>query len=86
MLYEEGYGDIADYFINMPIDRIKANACDPWKMSQELKHVNGDADIKNYVTNTFTNGIVYSKKEVKSRLQEIYDKLGINNYSLYLHL
>lgn len=77
MLHDEGYNDVAYYFNMLSTERIIANGCDPWKMDQELRHVSGETDIKDLVASLFENGEVYSKKDVKWMLQEVYDKMGI---------
>ena len=46
-------------------------------MDQELRHVSGETDIKDLVASLFESGEVYSKKDVKWMLQEVYDKMGI---------
>ena len=77
MLHDEGYNDIAYYFNILSPNRIMANGCDPWKIEQEIKQREGAADVKDLVSSVFEVGKVYSKKEVKSMLQEVYDKMGV---------
>lgn len=78
MLYNEGYTDIAYYFNTLPIDRIVANGYDPWKIRQEIEYLTHSNGIKALVSETFEQGHVYSRKEAKTILQELYDRLRIN--------
>lgn len=78
MLYNEGYTDIAYYFNTLPIDRIAANGYDPWKIRQEIEYLTHSDGIKALVSETFEQGHVYSRKEAKAILQELYDRLRIN--------
>lgn len=77
MLHDEGYNDIAYFFNNLSTDRIIANSCDPWRMEQEIKQKNSSITVADLVSSIFHVDQVYSKKDVKWILQEIYDKLGI---------
>lgn len=78
MLYNEGYTDIAYYFNTLPIDRFVANGYDPWKIKQEIEYLTHSDGIEALVSETFEYGHVYSKKETKVILQQLYDRLRIN--------
>lgn len=77
MLNNECHSDVAYYFNKLPLDRIHANGFDTWKMDSEISFRNGAADIKAIVQDKFESGQVYSKKEIKSILQEVYDGIGM---------
>jgi len=77
MLNNECHSDVAYYFNKLPLDRIYANGFDTWKMDGEISFRNGAADIKAIVQDKFESGQVYSKKEIKSILQEVYDGIGM---------
>ena len=46
-------------------------------MFREIKTVQKSGDIKDLIVSRFTSGEVYSKKEVKRILQDVYDALGL---------
>lgn len=78
MLHNEGYNDIASYFNLLPPNRILANGCDPWKIEREIELVIfKKGNVKDEVALRFVSGQVYSKKEVKVILQDIYDCAGL---------
>jgi hypothetical protein len=77
MLRNEGYNDIGYYFCQLSIDRIKANGYNTTKMNNEIAFRNQAQNIAPMVASAFMKGQVYSKKETKETLQEIYDKLGL---------
>jgi hypothetical protein len=77
MLRNEGYNNLGYFFSNLSIDRMKANGFDTSKMANEIQFNNQNPDIASLVAGTFQRGKVYSKKDVKKILQEIYDSLGL---------
>ena len=79
MLCREGYSKIASYFNLLPLDRIIANGCDPWKIEQEMEvlQFNKSDCIKELIAEKFVSGQIYSKREVKDILQEIYDQMQL---------
>ena len=77
MLNNECHSDVAYYFNKLPLERIQANGFDTWKMDGEISFRNGAADIKIILQNKFESGQVYSKKEIKAVLQDVYDSTGM---------
>ena len=77
MLSETHYGDIARYFNDLPLDKISALGCDPWKLDQEMKNLTDKKDLHELVELVFERGETYLVKDVKWMLQEIYDRAGI---------
>jgi hypothetical protein len=78
MMHRNGYQDIAVYFNQLPLERIKALGYHSTKLDNELKSQNSLPDIKTEVKKVFMSGAVYSKAEAKEKLQKIYDDLGLN--------
>ena len=58
-------------------ERIKANGFAPSRIDNEIANKNKENEIASLVVWEFTRGEVYSKKEVKEKLQRIYDRLGV---------
>ena len=77
MLHTEGYGDIASYFSNLSLERIRANGFDTSKMNNEISFRRKGKDIADLVKERFERGKTYSKKEVKDGLRQIYESLGL---------
>ena len=77
MLSIEGYSDLAECFGTLSSDRIKANSFNSTRIVREIKTVQKSGDIKDLIVSRFTSGEVYSKKEVKRILQDVYDALGL---------
>ena len=77
MLHTEGYGDIASYFSNLSLERIRANGFDTSKMNNEIAYRRKGKDIADLVKERFETGKTYSKKEVKDGLRQIYENLGL---------
>lgn len=77
MLNNESYTKVAYYFSKLPLERIKANGFDSWKMDGEIAFKNDDR-IKNTIQSEFISGQTYTKKEVKTTLQRIYDDLCLS--------
>jgi len=78
MLHKEGYQDIAVYFNQLPLERIKTLGYNSTKLDNELKSQNSLPNIVNEIKKVFLSGAVYSKAEAKEKLQKIYDDLGLN--------
>ena len=78
MLHKEGYQDIAVYFNQLPLERIKALGYNPTSLKYELKNQISLPNIVTEVKKVFISGAVYSKAEAKEKLQNIYDDLGLN--------
>ena len=78
MLHRDGYQDIAVYFNQLPLERIKALGYHSTKLDNELKNQNSLPNIVNEVKKVFISGVVYSKAEAKKKLQNVYDNLGLN--------
>ena len=77
MLRNEGYNQLGYYFSQLPIDRMQANGYRMANMDKEIAIRNQTPNIGQIVASAFVKGQVYSKKETKETLQEIYDKLGL---------
>ena len=77
MLSNEGYTDVAFYFNELSLERIFANGFDTWKMDSEISFRRGASDIKAIVSSRFESGKIYSKKEIKTVLQEIYNNTNM---------
>lgn len=77
MLRNEGYNQLGYYFSQLPIDRMQANGFRMTNMDKEIAIRNQTQDIGSIVASVFVKGQVYSKKEVKETLQDIYDRLGL---------
>lgn len=77
MLRNEGYNQLGYYFSQLPIDRIQANGYRMSNMDKEIAIRYQTSNIGSVLTSTFISGQVYSKKEVKETLQDIYDRFGL---------
>ena len=77
MFQNEGFKDVAYYYNLVSPERIKANGFAPSRIENEIANKNKENEIASLVVWEFTRGDVYSKKEVKEKLQGIYDRLGV---------
>jgi hypothetical protein len=77
MFQNEGFKDVAYYYSYASPERIKANGFAPSRIDNEIANKNKENEIASLVVWEFTRGEVYSKKEVKEKLQRIYDRLGV---------
>ena len=77
MFQNEGFKDVAYYYSHASPERIKANGFAPSRIENEIANKNKENEIASLVVWEFTRGDVYSKKEVKEKLQGIYDRLGV---------
>lgn len=77
MLRDEGYNDLAQYFSALPLDRISACGYNTTLLSNEIAYRTMTDNISAVVVTKFTPGQTYTKKEVKSILQSVYDSLGL---------
>lgn len=78
MLNAEGHGDIAYYFNHLSPERIQSNGFNTTKMDREIDTNSRQVDLTAVIALRFARGSIYSLKEVKSILQEIYDSQGIS--------
>ena len=79
MLYSEGYNDVAYYFTHLPLHRIFALGFNSSKLDDEIEDNCKKTSIGALVAIRFQRGKIYTAKEVKEKLQEIYDELGLNS-------
>ena len=77
MLQAEGYDDILYYLNSLTLERIKACAYRTNNMKLEISNRKRQGGIEEIVASAFVKGRVYSKKEVKETLQQIYNQQGI---------
>lgn len=77
MLRNEGFNDVAYYYNSISPDRILANGFSSTKIDDEINNMDKMCEISAVVASEFVNGQIYSKKEVKEKLQKIYDNLGV---------
>ena len=78
MLYNEGYNDVAYYFCHLPLDRISALGFNTTKLDDEIEARSKISSVGDVVAIRFQKGMIFPAKEVKEKLQEIYDELGLN--------
>lgn len=78
VMYRTGNSHIAIFFNGVPLERIKANGYDSSKLEKELSYKIKQTDISSLVKSKFETGKTYSNKEVKQKLQEAYDELGLD--------
>lgn len=82
MLHDNGDDEIAGLFYSINLERIKANGYDYWKIQQEIQqeiqYMQSKDQIRNDILSRLPPGNVYSKKEVKEQLQEIYNSHSLS--------
>ena len=78
MLYNEGYNDVAHYFCHLPLDRISALGFNTTKLDKEIEARSMMSSVGDVVAIRFQKGMIYTAREVKEKLQEVYDELGLN--------
>ena len=78
MLYNEGYNDVAYYFNQLPLYRISALGFNTSKLDDEIEANSKKSSIGGLVAIKFGKGGIYTAREVKEILQEVYDELGLN--------
>lgn len=67
-----------DYWNKLGCERIKANSCQRSRMDAELAYNEASEKIESLVRATFRVGDILTNKEVKERLQALYDGVGLN--------
>lgn len=77
MLYNEGYNDVAYYFNQLPLYRISALGFNSSKLDDEIENNCKKSSIGDLVAIRFQRGRIYAAKEVKEKLQDVYDELGL---------
>ena len=77
MLHVEGYTDVAYYFNQLPLYRISALGYNSSKLDDEIEDNCKKSSIGALVAIRFQKGKIYTAKEVKEKLQEIFDELGL---------
>lgn len=77
MMCQEGYNDIARYFSVLPQERIVACGCNTTLMDTEINNRTIGSNVAAVVASKFTPGQTYTKKDVKTILQSVYDSLGL---------
>ena len=78
MLYNEGYNDVAHYFTQLPLHRISALGFNSSKLDDEIEDNCKMSSVGALVVIRFQSGKIYTAKEVKEKLQEVYDERGLN--------
>lgn len=77
MLRNEGYNEIGYYFSNLSPDRIKACSFNSTKLDTEIANNNAYHNISMHLPQYFELNEVYTREEVKGKLQRIYNELGL---------
>lgn len=77
MLRNEGYNKIGYYYSSLPADRIKACGFNSTKLDEAITNNNAEFNIQVQLPQYFELNEVYSRKEVKEKLQRIYNELGL---------
>ena len=78
MLCNEGYNDVAYYFTQLSLHRISALGFNSSRLDVEIENNCKNTSISALVALRFEKDDIYTAKEVKENLQEIYDELGLN--------
>ena len=78
MLFREGFSYIAYYFNQLPLDRIIANGYNTTKMDNEINSRQQSNVVAAKVAEKFKEKKIYSSKEAKSALQEVYNSMNLN--------
>ena len=77
MLRNEGYNEIGYYYSNLSPDRIKACSFNSTKLDTEIANNNAYHNIAMHLLQYFELNEVYTREEVKGKLQRIYNELGL---------
>ena len=77
MLRNEGYNEIGYYYSNLSPDRIKACGFNSTKLDEAINNNNAEFDIRMRLPQYFELNGVYTREEVKGKLQMIYNELGL---------
>lgn len=77
MLRNEGYNEIGYYYSNLSPDRIKACSFNSTKLDTEIANNNAYHNIAMHLSKYFELNEVYTREEVKGKLQMIYNELGL---------
>ena len=77
MLRNEGYNEIGYYYSNLSPDRIKACSFNSTKLDTEIANNNAYHNIAMHLPKYFELNGVYTREEVKGKLQLIYNELGL---------
>ena len=77
MLRNEGYNEIGYYYSNLSPDRIKACSFNSTKLDTEIANNNAYHNIAIHLPKYFELNGVYTREEVKGKLQLIYNELGL---------
>jgi hypothetical protein len=77
MLRNEGYNEIGYYYNNLSPDRIKACSFNSTKLDTEIANNNAYHNIAMHLPKYYELNGVYTREEVKGKLQLIYNELGL---------
>ena len=78
MLWSEGYNDIAHYINNLPVSRIMALGYNSTRMDREIQAMQNTPQLGPIIAVRFQVGQRYTRDEIKSVLQEVYNNAGIH--------
>lgn len=77
MLRNEGYNEICYYYSNLPAEHIRACGFNSTKLDEAINNNNAEFDIRMRLQQYFELNGVYTREEVKGKLQLIYNELGL---------
>lgn len=77
MLWELGYNDIAHYINTLSLSRITALGYNSTRMDSEIQAQQQGPHIEAFIAVRFQVGQKYTREEIKTALQEIYNDTGI---------
>ena len=77
MLRNEGYNEIGYYYSNLPAEHIRACGFNSTKLDEAINNNNAEFDIQMRLQQYFELNGVYTREEVKGKLQLIYNELGL---------
>jgi len=78
MLWSEGYNDISHYINNLPISRITALGYNSTRMDREIQAMQNIPQLGPIIAIRFQVGQKYTRDNIKSVLQEVYNNAGIH--------
>ena len=77
MLRNEEYNEIGYYYSNLPAEHIRACGFNSTKLDEAINNNNAEFDIRMRLSQYFELNGVYTREEVKGKLQLIYNELGL---------
>lgn len=77
MLNNERYKDIARFFSVLTLEEIKSMGYNSTKLNDLIRAKQLMNEVRNEIPKYLLSGQTYSKKQVKSIIQSVYDKYGI---------